>query len=177
MTSSWDEIREKYKENTYALKKCLHITIYGSYYPEEEETKLIEVKDALISDGYTQTTIVKDQLKVNDKPFEISKLFLLESDTNFLIFTRTGKRHGIIAELTYIAESLEMRSKISQCIVFDERKDDGKSSLPALSMDQVNNSRIVTHPFNSTEELKKKANNEAFWQLSRQSLHLKAKCI
>jgi hypothetical protein len=77
----------------------MNITIYGSYYPPSDEQLLLDIKQILIDDEYENTSLVREyQRNESEDSLEISKKCLLFSDLNYLIFTKTGKRLGLVRE-------------------------------------------------------------------------------
>lgn len=167
MTDRWARFNQRILDEFENLKNRLIISIYGSYRPQKEEEFLLRQKQFLIDLGYSGTKIVKDyQDKSELPPLEISKRCLLYSDVNFLIFTREGKRYGVIRELAYIADSKDMVSKTPYCTVFDQLKD-GLGSVPPLSLDDIKNSGIVRHEFYEEKDLQEAIKTKAFWYLRK----------
>ena len=70
---------------------------------------------------------------------------------NFLVFTRAGRRLGLVRELAHIAYA--MGSKADDCVVFDQVAD-GRSSLPDLSQCDLRNARIYQYKFRDEAELR-----------------------
>ena len=119
MPTGWDEFKRKYIDNNItSLKPLLNITIYGSYQPTEEKQLLLSLKAILIDEGYVNTMLVDDRQDPDLDALEKSKMCLLYSDVNFLIFTKRGKRLGVARELAFVAEDEGMRHKINHCVVF-----------------------------------------------------------
>lgn len=175
MTNDWEEFIRKYENNINSLRSLLNITLYGSYCPESEKELLILLKRVLIDKGYNKTRIVEDLKEQDSDPLEISKKSLLFSDVNFLIFTKKGKRFGVIRELTFIAEDDRMRAKINHCVIFDEKVNQDSSSIPPLSRSDIRNSRLPCRSFRDTAELQEAIVSEAYWQLRRLSATLSAR--
>ena len=96
MADDRDEFKLKYQNNINSLRSLLNITIYGSYNPPSEKELLKSVKQILIDNGYVKTKIVEDLQEQNSEPLEESKKCLLFSDVNFLIFTKNGKKYGVM---------------------------------------------------------------------------------
>lgn len=166
--SGWDEFKRKYNEGFDTLKPLLTVTIYGSYNPPAEKRLLLALKEALIKEGYEQTRIVEDYMTSGDDPLEVSKQCLLYSDVNLLVFTKEGKQRGLVRELAFIAESPDMIPKAMSCVAFDQL-DEGKSSIPPLSVSDIKTTGIHLRTFESMEELKKAILNTVYWQLRRLS--------
>ena len=165
MTDSWEEFNRKYDDNINSLRPLLNITIYGSYFPASEKKLLLSVKKLLIDVRYEKTVLVEDRIKKKGSDsLEISKRCLLYSDVNFLVFTKTGRRLGLVRELAFIAEDENMRLKIPNCMIFDQVVRE-KSSVPDLSNSDIKNSRMNCRRFVTNDELKKAIVNEAFWRL------------
>lgn len=167
MTDRWAKFNQRVLDEFENIKNRLIITVYGSYKPKEEEDFLSRQKQFLIGLGYSETKIVKDYQERSElPPLEISKRCLLYSDVNFLIFTREGKRYGVIRELAYIADSKDMTSKTPYCTVFDQLKD-GRGSIPPLSLDDIKNSGIVRQEFYEEKDLQEALKTKAFWYLRK----------
>jgi len=148
------------------------VTIYGSYHPKKEKDSLIDCKTALIADGYQQAKLVTDY-PTTGSALDASKECLLYSDVNFLVFTKGGKRLGLVRELTFIATDERMRTKVDHCVVFDEFKK--TTSIPKLSSDDIVNARIPQRTFTRLEELKEIMVKEAFWHLRRLAAILRSR--
>jgi len=162
VTDRWKRFSRRIDEDFESLKSRLTITIYGSYQPPEELEFLRGQKQFLIDNGYTQTKIVLDYESEGLTPLEISKLCLKNSEVNFLFFTREGKRLGVVRELAYVADDPEMAQKTSDCVVFDEIKDEN-GSVPPLSMDDIKNSGIIRHEYSKEDSLQEALLSKAFW--------------
>lgn len=101
----------------------------------------------MIDEEYIQTHIVEEYQKEGDDPLDVSKKCLQYSDVDFLLFTRNGKRFGVVRELAFVAGSHLMRQKTSFCIVF-EMTEDGKGAIPPLSLSDIRNSGIIRQEIN-----------------------------
>jgi hypothetical protein len=165
LSDGWDDFKRKYEESINSLKSLLGVTIYGSYNPKKEKDLLLSLKQILINEGYGKTVLVDDRKQQDSDPLEISKMCLLYSDVNFLIFTKQGKRFGLVRELAFIAEDIRMRPKLSHCVVFDKIVNNESSSIPPLSISDIKNVRIHRRTFKTVEELKDAIVSEAYWQL------------
>ena len=130
----------------------MSITLYGSYHPSSELRLLEQQRDHLRGAGYVQAGLVKDGVDDGVGPLEASKRFLNHSDVNFLIFTKEGMRHGVIREVAYVADVM-MRSKVGDCVVFDQVAD-GRSSVPDLSMCDLLNAQIYRYKFSDESDLR-----------------------
>jgi hypothetical protein len=175
LADDWEEFNRKYENNINSLRSLLNITIYGSYFPESEKELLLSLKRVLIGEGYNKTRIVEDLKEPDSDALEISKKSLLFSDVNFLIWTKKGKRFGVIRELAFMAEDDGMRPKINHCVIFDETVNEDSSSIPPLSRSDIRNSRLPRRPFRDTVELQEAIVSEAYWQLRRLSTILSAR--
>ena len=133
------------------LRGRMSITLYGSYYPRSELRLLERQRDRLVGAGYVLTGLVKDGPDDGIGPLAASKRYLENSDVNFLIFTKAGKRYGLIRELAHVAEALT-RSKVLDCVVFDQIVD-GRSSVPDLSMCDLRDGKIPRHAFHDESDL------------------------
>lgn len=142
------------------------IALYGSYHPQEEKQLLIQLKNKLIDNGYTSTYLVQDYPRKGESDLEISERSLLFSDVNFLIFTKGGKRLGLVRELAFVAVSEEMVDKAWACVVFDQIVN-GESSIPPLSLEDIHNSGIRRREFATFQELEDLAIGTAFWYLKK----------
>ena len=129
------------------------ITLYGSYHPPHEKRFLERQRDLLRYDGYSGARLVIDDPAADTDPLMVSKKHLLHSDVNFIFFTKDGMRHGVVRELAHVAEDPDMRSKINDCVVFDE-VDGGRSSIPDLSRSDINNKRIEMQEFEDEGDLR-----------------------
>lgn len=128
------------------------ITLYGSYSPPSEMRLLENLRDFLQSEGYDRACLVKDDPAAVVGPLEASKRYLENSDVNFLIFTRGGKRLGVTRELAHVA-SAAMRDKVADCVVFDQLVD-GNNSVPDLSMCDLHNAQITCYKFHTELDLR-----------------------
>jgi hypothetical protein len=175
LADDWEEFKYKYQNDINSLRPLLNITIYGSYNPPSEKGLLILVKQTLIDKGYANTKIVEDRQNQDSDPLEVSKQCLLFSDVNFLIFTKKGKRFGVIRELAFIAEDDRMRPKINHCVIFVEKVNGSSSPIPPLSISDIRNSRLPCRSFRYATELQEAIVCEAFWHLRRLSQALSAR--
>ena len=141
------------------------ITIYGSYLPEREEEILRECKKTLISDGYSETKLVKDYDAPTSSSLEASTNCLLFSDVNFLVFTKGGHRRGLVRELAFIFHDKHMRRKDIHCTIFDEHK--RTSSIPSLSRNDIEEIGLKVREFTTIDELKQRMVKEAYLNLKR----------
>lgn len=166
MPDRWAQFNRRINNEFEELKKRMTITIYGSYKPSAEKDLLIEMKEHLIKNHYLQTKIVEDYQSENEDSLEISKKCLQYSDVNFLIFTRTGKRFGVVRELAFISDSHLMVHKTPFCVVFDMLQD-SKGSIPPLSLSDIRNSGIIRQEFFNNMELKKFLLAKSFWYVRK----------
>ena len=151
MSDPWAEMSWGQWDRMRRLRRRMSITLYGSYRPPAE-LRLLECKrDALRDQGYALTSLVRDGLEDGDDPLEVSKKYLENSDVNFLIFTNSGMRLGVVRELAYVAETMT-KSKIADCVAFDHMVD-GHTSIPSLSMSDLRNSQINRYAFRDESEL------------------------
>ena len=163
MNSRWDKFNEKHDDvSEYKkLRGVLHITVYGSYYPESAKKTLIRQRDFLRSKGYSGTSLVEDYSYGTISPLDKSIMSLENSDVNFLIFIKEGKNQGITRELAHIATSSTMADKIPFCTVFTEREDKS-DSISALSINDIENSHIPRREFQDEKQLQKALLQQAF---------------
>ena len=162
MGSRWEQFNSRINDEFEELKKRITITIYGSYQPSEEKKLLLNLKKYLVDQGYVQTSIVEEYQNDGDDPLDVSKRCLQYSDVNFLVFTRNGRKFGVIRELAFIAESHLMVQKTPFCVVF-EIMNDGKGSIPPLSLSDIRNSGIIRQEIQNENDLKKFALAKSFW--------------
>jgi hypothetical protein len=166
MDDEWAEFKEKYTHRFDLVKPSLNITIYGSYYPKEEIRLLEDLKKALVNDGYSKTALVNERKTKSDDPLEISQQSMLFSDINLLVFTRRGKRHGVIDELSFITSDRGMMDKIQFCKVFDQKLNK-RSSVPDLSRSRIKRYGVQVRTFRSTERLKTTIKIDVYWLMRR----------
>ena len=150
------------------------ITLYGSYYPKSELAFLKRQKEYLISQGYVKTQLVMDYNPNGLNSLDVSKRCLQFSDVNFLIFTQNGKRHGVIRELAFVAESRKMITKVQDCVVFDQVSKD-RSAIPPLSLGDIENSGILKHEFTNEQKLQKSLSAKSFWYLRKKKKDLESR--
>ena len=160
MEDRWGQFDNRISDEFEELKKRIRITIYGSYQPIEEKEVLLVLKKQLIEHGYVQTCIVEEYQEEGEDPLGVSKKCLQFSDVNFLIFTRNGKKFGVVRELAFIADSHLMRQKVPFCVVFEMIKD-GEGAIPPLSLSDIRNSGIARQEIQSEDDLKKFALSKA----------------
>lgn len=152
----------------HRLRGRMSITLYGSYKPDSEMRFLERQRDFLKSNGYIRAALVADaHVTGGAGPLEASKRHLANSDVNFFIFTRAGRRLGVTRELGYVADDPGMRNKATDCVVFDEVAN-GKTSIPPLSMCDIGNVRIDRLEFNDEDHLR-------YGLLTRAELYVVAK--
>jgi hypothetical protein len=159
---SWEQFKSKYQKPIDSLKSKLNITLYGSYYPDLDKCLLREIKEVLRTNGYTNTILVEDKQSIGDDPLEISQQCMLFSQINLLIFTRTGKRHGIIDELAFLTSDQQMFEKIQFSIVFDQMWGQ-RSSILSLSTSRIKRYGVQRREFKTSKELKQIIVNETYW--------------
>jgi len=162
MTDRWERFNRRFEEEFLPLKKRINITIYGSYSPESEMYFLTKQKEFMINNGYALTKLVIDYDDGTLSPLEISKRCLMFSDVNYLIFTRNGKKYGVIRELAFVSDAPEMIDKTQYCVVFDEIHD-SRGSVPPLSLDDIKNSDIIRHEFSSEKDLQEALLSKSLW--------------
>jgi hypothetical protein len=167
---SWKDFLRKYQRPIDSLRSKINITLYGSYYPDNDKLLLTELKDLLRENGYSNTILVEDRQLPEDDPLEISQKCMLFSQINLLIFTHTGKRHGVIDELSFITSDQQMFEKIHFCIVFDQVKG-RKSSIPSLSMSRIKRYAVQRREFRTTQELKTIIIKETYWLMRKWAYH------
>jgi hypothetical protein len=165
LSNDWDAFIRNYERNVSSYKPKVKVTIYGSYNPPREKALLKDLKMILIKDGYTNTQLVEDRQKDSDKPLKVSEQSILYSDINLLVFTKTGKRLGVVRELAFLARP-SMSDKTPFSTVFDQVKD-GESSIPSLSQEDVTNALIPRRAFNSFKELRSIITIQTYWILER----------
>jgi hypothetical protein len=90
------------------------------YHPVKDKVLLRELKSTLKANGYTNSILVEDKQSKGDDPLEISQQCRLFSHINFLIFTRQGKKDGLIDELAFLTSDKSMFEKIQFSLVFDQ---------------------------------------------------------
>ncbi len=129
----------------------MSITLYGSYHPPSEMSFLERQRDYLRAEGYALACLVKDGPDDGITALEASKRYLENSDVNFLIFTRAGKRLGLVRELAHVADA-SMRRKAADCVVFDQAAG-GASSVPDLSLCDLDDAKIQRYEFRDEPEL------------------------
>jgi len=142
----------------------MEITIYGSYYPTTEKDLLLRLKTSLVSEGYVSSMLVDERpnpRRLNE--WELSKACLKFSDVNYLIFTHTGYRHGVIRELCQCASVPSMIDRRWRCVVFEEIRG-GRSALPVLNereLQELHESKIRRIEFDNEDCLKRSAGGMA----------------
>ena len=168
MPDKWERFRRRRDEEIQPLKPKLSITIYGSYQPEAELKFLERQRDFLIQNGYTNTKLVKEYHEQYPSltPLEVSRDCLLYSDVNFFIFTKEGKNQGVTVELQIAATDEKMADKVRYCVVFDQIRDN-YGSISALSLDAIDNARIIRRDFVSEQDLQDALLQKAFLSLKR----------
>jgi hypothetical protein len=170
VTDSWEEFKQNYYDSINNVKSKLNITIYGSYYPDEDKSLLRDLKRILKEKGYPNTFLVEDKQSKEDDPLEISQLCMLYSDINLLIFTHTGKRLGLVDELSFLTSDPRMSQKIDFSLAFDqlyERQGQERTSIPDLSMSRVKRYGVQRRKFSTSEELKEIIVKEIYWLMIR----------
>ncbi|MCL4437273.1 MAG: hypothetical protein M1503_08250 [Thaumarchaeota archaeon] len=102
-------------------KASLKIGVYGSYYPAPELRRLERLRDALKSEGYTQTYLVKNLPDLTDfrDDFDKSVFALERSNVNLFILTFKGQKQGAVRELDYV---LRNPKHVFKCTVFIEKE-------------------------------------------------------
>ena len=167
MADRWLRFNQRKQNDLIDLRRKLQLTLYGSFRPSSEKKLLTRLKRHLIEQGFSNTRLVSDFSNVNSLDIlEISKECLEFSHVNFLIFTRQGKRHGVIRELAFVADSPAMKHKISDCMVFDQILNN-KSSVPPLSKMDIKNTGLVKREFTTELGLRRIISRCATWQIGR----------
>jgi hypothetical protein len=165
LAQNWEDFKHKYESNINSFKKLLNITIYGSYHPEEDLNLLERLRDILINDGYDNTALVTDRPTDVDS-LEVSQQSLIFSDINLFVFTRTGKRFGIIDELASLTLVKELFVKIPFSMVFDQVEGE-RSSIPDLSMKRTEKNGIQRREFSTGEQLEQIIVKETYWLMRK----------
>jgi hypothetical protein len=101
---------------------------------------------------------------------EISQLRVLYSDINLLIFTHTGKKLGLVDELSFLTSDPRMSQKIDFSLAFDqlhERQGEERTSIPDLSMSRVKRCGVQRREFSTSEQLKEIIVKETYWLMIR----------
>ena len=161
LTEWWQIAFERRLAEKKKIIKFLRITIYGSFWPNNQKCKLLEIVDFLQEKGFEDTDIVGGILRPNPGElniFDLSMFWLKESDLNFLIFTREGKRIGVTTELDQILISPDMYEIWSNCVIFHQIEDD-RDSIGDLQKSKIrdlnkNRERVCIVPFETWENLK-----------------------
>ncbi len=166
MIDSWEQFILKYQKPISSLKSKINVTLYGSYYPDKDKLLLRDLKKMLRKDGYINTILVEDKQSKGDDPLEISQQCMLFSQINLLIFTKEGKRHGVIDELAFLTSDQKMFEKIQFSLVFDQVLG-RRSSIPSLSMSRVTRYGVQRREFQTPEQLKKIIIKETYWLMRK----------
>ncbi len=166
MSDDWEEFKRLHESPFKSLIPKVKITIYGSYFPKKEKALLIELKRILIDEGYLRAALVEDRQMEGQDPFEASKLSLLFSDLNILLFTKPGKRFGVVSELDFLASDPHMIQKIPFSLIFDKGAGE-QTSIPPLSRGLVKGNDIRRRSFKNYSELKKIFIYEIFLMLKK----------
>jgi hypothetical protein len=164
--NNWEVFKENYYKPINNLKSKLVITLYGSYYPKKDKSLLRELKRILIKKGYSNTCLVEDRQSLGDTALTISQMCMLYSQINLLIFTRSGKRLGLVDELSFLTTDPRMVQKIDFSLVFDQVYQQ-RSSIPDLSMDRVKRYSVQRREFKSSTRLKEIIVKEIAWLIVR----------
>lgn len=164
MGNRWDKFLKRKEQEFDILKMRLTITIYGSYQPNSEKEFLIRQKKFLRNEKFAKTSLVIDFPNPSKKfsSLEISEHCLEFSDVNFLIFTKKGKRLGVVRELAHIAKSPNMIYKAADCVIFDQVIK-GRSSVPSLSIKDIENIGIQRVIFSTEKDLQESLLSNASW--------------
>jgi len=135
----WNEAIVRYRTRIYTLRPKMSITIYGSFFPKKEKELLEKVVINLIDNGFNDSGIVGDRLRPifeNLTPYEASEFYLENSDVNFFIFTKMGKRLGVTSECEHLIRYPAMYSKWNNCVLFDQFVDD-RGAIGQLIKDRL----------------------------------------
>lgn len=124
------------------------------------------LKKVLIDNGYSKTILVKDKQSPRDDPLEISQQCMLFSQINMLIFTRRGKKYGVIDELAFLTSDPQMRDKVQFSIVFYQMSGN-RSSIPDLSSSRVKRFGIHSRQFKNSKHLKQIIVRESYWLMRK----------
>jgi hypothetical protein len=170
VTDDWEEFKQNYYKPLDNLKSKLKITIYGSYYPEKDKSLLRDLQRILRQKGYPNTFLVEDKQTKEDDPLQISQLCMLYSDINLLIFTHTGKRLGLVDELSFLTSNPAMSQKIDFSLAFDKlhkRQGQEWTSIPDLSMSRMKRYGVQRREIKPSEDLKEIIVKETYWLMIR----------
>ena len=104
----------------------------------------------------------EDRQTSEDTALIISQMCMLNSQINLLIFTHSGKRHGLVDELSFLTTDPRMVQKIDFSLAFDKVYRQ-RSSIPALSMDRVKRYGVQRREFKTSRQLKEIIVKEIYW--------------
>lgn len=154
----WKKLLAESKREEEELRELLEITVYGSFKPDSEKQRLINLVEAIRDEGFPSCDIVGGELRrlidgVNDS----CMFYLKRSDVNLLVFTHRGKRLGVTDELAYVLYSLEMRQRRHHCAVFDQTSRDGYSALTFKQVEQLKELSMLHVEFKNKRDLHKNA--------------------
>jgi hypothetical protein len=121
----------------------------------------MKLKNILIADGYSKTFLVEDRQNPDDDPLDISQMSMSFSDILILVFTRNGKKYGLIEELAFLTTDINMQEKMAYTILFDEN-DGTRSSIPDLSTSRVRNANLRLRTFHHYTDLENTICKEVF---------------
>lgn len=146
------------------LRERMSITIYGSYWPAEELDFLNRQTAFLASKGYTDSKIVPDRDPKGGDALESSRRCLQFSDVNFLVFTRDGKKHGLVRELALVADAMITAPKAHDCVAFYQGAEMGEA-IPVLSISDIKKTRMRAAAFSDEADLQDAMLKTAWWYL------------
>lgn len=138
----------------------LRISIYGSWWPDEQKQILRDLVSFLRTKNFIETDIVEGERRPNVKglsSINISVHTLEVSDLNYLVFTREGTRLGLTTEFDYVLFNPRMIDTWGKCIIFNQHDGDRDSinDLQRSRLDELNylRPRIPVVPFQTIDEL------------------------
>ena len=154
----WKKLLAESKKEEEELRKLLDITIYGSFKPDSEKQRLLQLVETIRAEGFPSCDIVGGELrKLVNGVNESCMFYLKSSDVNLLVFTQRGKKLGVTDELAYVLYSLEMHQRRHHCAVFDQTSKSGFSALTFKQVEQLKNLNMRHVEFKNKSELHQNA--------------------
>jgi len=137
------------------------ILILGSYYPPKAKRKLYQLKQYLISEGFTNTNLVEDfefpaknsRLGDDEKVVLTSYSKMQSSDILIFLFVKEGNSPGAIMELQNCIDN-NFYGKKKKTLIFMERsfhKKQGNSSMFQGTLELMGNDEIIFLEFKDDE--------------------------
>lgn len=174
----WRRLFAEAKKKEEKLRARLEITVYGSFHPDAEKRRLLDLVEAIKLEGFPSCGIVGSTLRPYTNGINETCIFYLTySDANLLVFTQRGKRLGVTDELAFVLYHPTMRLRRQFCAIFNQISPRGYNALTIKQLEQIKDLEMEHIPFKTKKELHKAAIGTVHKLLKMQRLELQIRTI